>query len=233
MLILNIGNTRIQSWEEGADQVAYFDTSAIVSAEDMARVLGDADQVKAACVVPRIREILEKAWPGRVKFVSAVSYPFLDFSAYDVTTLGADRMANAAAAYKLFGGPIAVIDCGTAINTEVVDADGCFRGGVILPGRALARRALANGTAQLPQLKKGDEMPPILGCNTAEAIAAGVDRTCRSGLRQFLIDVRVLPGLADVKFVITGGDAQFFQPYLENVAMAPDFLTLKGIALAE
>ena len=63
---------------------------------------------------------------------------------------GADRLANAAAAWALHGGAAIVIDFGTATTFDVISADGAWRGGAIAPGAGIARDALAQRTARLP-----------------------------------------------------------------------------------
>src|SRR5690606_14960859 len=89
--------------------------------------------------------------------------------------VGPDRLANATWAARTYPGRAAVvIDAGTAITFDVVDARGAFVGGLIAPGLRLCARALATGTARLPEVALELEPPPVLGGRTREAIEGGL-----------------------------------------------------------
>lgn len=87
--------------------------------------------------------------------------------------VGADRLVNALGAHVAYGGPLIVIDSGTATTIDVVGADGAFEGGVIAPGIHLSVEALHSAAAKLPRvaLKKPDR---IIGTDTVSAIQSGV-----------------------------------------------------------
>jgi len=188
---------------------------------------------KAACLVPAVRELLHERYPGRFMFVSAASYPWIDFSSYDISTLGADRIANAAAAQALDDGAILVLDCGTCITSEAIDAKGTFRGGAILPGRAMLRKSLASFTAQLPEIPMSMQCPSALGQNTAEAIAAGVDLGIIGAVKEIISKTRQAPGLEKCRIIAIGGDAQFFKQNIAGLQQGEANFTLQGISLAK
>jgi type III pantothenate kinase len=87
--------------------------------------------------------------------------------------IGSDRLINAYAVARLHGTPAIVVDLGTATTVDAVDGGGAFLGGAILPGVELGLRALAGGTALLPDV---DPVAPrqAIGCDTGEAIRSGV-----------------------------------------------------------
>ena len=87
--------------------------------------------------------------------------------------LGADRLVNAAAAYHDYGGPLLVIDFGTATTYDVITKKGEFLGGIIAPGIKLCAEALWEKTAKLPQIaiEKPDS---IMGTNTVSSMQSGV-----------------------------------------------------------
>ncbi|MCH2164631.1 MAG: type III pantothenate kinase [Marinovum sp.] len=89
------------------------------------------------------------------------------------TGVGADRLANAAAAFDRHGGDCVVVDFGTATNFDVVAGDGAYVGGVIAPGVNLSLEALAMGAAALPHV---DVTQPdqVIGTNTVACIQSGV-----------------------------------------------------------
>ncbi|MBR6471752.1 MAG: type III pantothenate kinase [Victivallales bacterium] len=237
--LLNIGNTRTAVLDnahltEKPPPIHYYATERFV---EEWRPQGGDWFATAACVVPAVREALEHSWTGRISFVDAGSFPEVDFSAYG-SGLGADRMANAAAAHALNrSGASLVIDCGTALNTVAVDAAGKFRGGVILPGRQTALAALGRQTAQLPEFTATAAEKSInpLGLSTEEGIRNGVDFTLLAAVERIIRETRHRPGFARCRVWLTGGDAPF---YLQNLprslaaAEAPLPLTLMGVALA-
>ena len=248
-ILLNVGNTNCQVAEvlNCANRLGLSDSVHVVSTSVVLREGTDADIESplaqllpkgedwcalCACVVPAVRLILEKFWPGRFHFVSWRDYPFMDFSRYDAERLGADRVANAAAAFSLTRGPVMVIDCGTAITTEAVDGKGHFLGGLIFPGRMLARKALNTGTAQLPLIGLDETMPPPIGHCPEEAMKAGIDRTLAAGIAKAVEDVRQMSGMEKCRVMVAGGDAKFFLNALSDLEPAPHHLTLQGIALA-
>jgi type III pantothenate kinase len=158
--VWDIGNTftRIAIWDGGE--------FTVLRRLPTVELTAAADNIPraAACVCPAVREKLSGSG---IKFISAVDqHSKVDFSLMDCSTLGADRVANAIAAAEFYRLPAAVIDCGTAITLEVIDKEYRFVGGAIAPGRKLLRQALANGTAQLPEIPLKNDIPEFIGRNT-------------------------------------------------------------------
>ncbi|MBM4451960.1 MAG: type III pantothenate kinase, partial [Chloroflexi bacterium] len=87
--------------------------------------------------------------------------------------VGADRIVNAVAAHHLYGGPVIVIDLGTATTFDVVSAEGDYVGGSIAPGIAIATEALFTRTAVLPRVELIHPKKAI-GRNTVSAMQAGI-----------------------------------------------------------
>ena len=87
--------------------------------------------------------------------------------------VGADRIVDAAAALKLYGGPVIIVDMGTATVFDAVTADGDYLGGAIAPGMAIAHDALFSNTSQLRRVELVSPEAPI-GRNTIHAIQSGI-----------------------------------------------------------
>ena len=234
-LLLNIGNTHIQTALNEAGGPRLLDTCDT----SHALVLGQIPFLEqmptmwtgtAVCVVPQLRALLAKRYPA-LHFLTTSDYPQLDFTRVDASTLGMDRVANAAAALHIAGGAAMVIDFGTCIHTVVVQADGGFLGGAIMPGRILQRKALATYTAQLPLLPLRDEPASPIGSNTLDALAAGVDLGIVGAVRELLAATRRQLG-GECLVLPTGGDAPFFLRALPELHPSPELLTLRGVALA-
>ncbi|MFA5206757.1 MAG: type III pantothenate kinase [Lentisphaeria bacterium] len=190
--------------------------------------------VLAACVVPEAAALLRHAWPGRhFRFLdAALAATELDLTACAAATVGADRLANAVAGLTLSAPPFLVVDCGTAISTAAVDDRRRFRGGAILPGRSLWRRALKLHTAQLPEIELQEAFPPALGTDTRAAILAGCDAGVLGAVRQLVEASRHELDAPGCPVFVTGGGASFFLRHLGGLALTPapaDF-TLRGLA---
>lgn len=222
-LLLNIGNTHVEAGSPGQDPVVF--PTADFSLD---RLPDHSGPIAAACVVPRFLPDLRKA--GVFLVCAETAKGLLDFSAVDSSTLGADRIANAAA-LTLEGSrlPAVCLDAGTAVTLEIVDERKRFLGGAILPGRGLMRRALHAGTGQLPEISLFSTLPPFPAANTADSIRLGTDGLLLDGVRALLDRVRkMFPG-RPVRMAATGGDRAFFLSHLPELEeTAPDF-TMRGI----
>jgi type III pantothenate kinase len=133
-------------------------------------------------------------------------------------SVGADRLAQASAAWRRAAGACVVVGMGTAITVDVVDARGNFLGGLIAPGLRMMARALHRETALLPEVEPVRTRSP-LGRDTEEAIRAGIS-TAAEGLIRRAVDGR--PG----RVYGTGGDAPGFRDLFDRVL--PD-LALEGV----
>ncbi len=232
--LVNIGNTHTQIGQAEGLRVRLVREAA--TADLLAgRLRGELALCQgpclAACVVPAAREALSEALPGReVVYLDAGRVTEVSFALVDASTLGADRIANAVAAACEIGGPVVVLDCGTCVTTEAVDAQRQFRGGAILPGRALLRRALHEHTGQLPLVDLGPDRPAALGTATRDAIRAGVDLGILGAVERVLAESRAALGAPGCPAVAVGGDAAFFCRHLGGVTPGPALFTLRGLA---
>ena len=143
--LLNIGNTHSEWCRQ---DLSGYQSIATLNLRSDFSVLDEMKQhdIFCASVVPELTRQLKDAG-FKLAEIKADKLA-VDFSQVDQSTLGADRIANVAAAYSLKELPAMVIDCGTAITTEIIDASAVFQGGAILPGRRLARQAMAHYTGQ-------------------------------------------------------------------------------------
>ena len=122
-------------------------------------------------------------------------------------TIGADRLADAAAAVDRYGAPVLVCDFGTAFTAAVVTADRVWRGGVIAPGFPLMRDYLYERTAKLPRMELGGKCPRI-GRSTEEAMRFGARVGYRGMVREIVTQLGTNFG-TDFRLVATGGFAKW------------------------
>ena len=232
--LLNIGNTHTQwGWCNKAGQEVVsrgsLDTSAWMNDLSILPAFEFDAVIWAACVVPQAKkQLLESGFYKNLHFVDAekAAAAGLDFSAVDTSTLGADRIANAAALLE-YPLPAACFDCGTAITVEVVTAEKKFAGGAIMPGRKLMRQSLFKGTAALPELPLEEDIPGKPGVNTLQAMALGIDRGAVGMVREM---IAVVEQYGVKSFIAAGGDGGFFCRGISSLRDGGSNFTLRGIA---
>jgi type III pantothenate kinase len=143
--------------------------------------------------------------------------------------VGADRLVNAVAAYARFGGPLVIIDFGTATTFDVIDRDGNYRGGVIAPGVNLSVEALYMAAAQLPRISVE---PPatVIGSATVPAMQSGV-YWGYVGLIEGLVSRITTEHGEPLTVVATGGLASLFAAATPVIQHIDPQLTLRGLML--
>ena len=223
--ILNIGNTHVQVF--GSPRSGEFVRgerfpSADFDPQTQAQYL---PALAVSSVVPALTVQFQQL--GAFIVSGKMKLPF-EPSGLDLSTVGADRLANAAA---LLDGPLPAlsIDFGTAITFEYVTRDRQFAGGAILPGRMLLRQALHDHTAQLPLLPLYDVIPPLPGQNTVDAMRIGTDGGAIGAVRSFIDQWKNLCAAEPLRIAACGGDRAFFLNHLEGVTDGGDFFTVSGI----
>ena len=141
--------------------------------------------------------------------------------------VGSDRLVNAVAAHERHGGPLIVLDLGTATTFDVVDAEGNYFGGIIAPGINLSLEALHKAAAKLPLVAIG-RPERVIGKGTVQAMQSGV----------FWGYISMIEGLigrigdefgAPMKVVATGGLAPLFADCVELISCSDPELTLWGL----
>jgi type III pantothenate kinase len=143
--------------------------------------------------------------------------------------LGADRVVNALAAYRRYGGPCIVIDFGTATTYDAVSAQGEFLGGAIAPGLQTKNASLSRETARLPQVELQAPRTAI-GKNTVDAIQSALIFGTAAEADGMIERMRKEFG-GDATVVATGGLAPLVIPHCQFVDEHDPWLTLEGLRL--
>ena len=146
--------------------------------------------------------------------------------------LGADRIVNAVAAWDQVHAPLIVIDFGTAITFDCVNARPAYVGGTIHPGIGISLDALASRTAKLPRLDIKSKPEKPIGTSTVKAIHSGMLYGF-GGLVDRMVEVLSAQLAPDGKVVTiaTGGMAALIKPYTQSIERLDEALTLKGLTL--
>ena len=212
LTILNIGNTHVHVFDSLPDGSIV--RRIVLATPDFMKTtaiwIENPRQTIAASVVPAVTEILRSS--GVFVVSPKMTFPF-SVRKLDLSTVGADRLANAA---QLTDGklPAVCIDFGTAVTFEVVTEDREFAGGAIMPGRMLLRRSLNDYTAQLPLIGITDLIPAVPGSNTVDAMLIGTDLAAVGAVREILVSLEKLFPAGTLRRVACGGDRHFFMEHL-------------------
>ena len=144
--------------------------------------------------------------------------------------IGPDRIVDAVAAYEKYGGPILVLDFGTATTYDYVTADGSFAAGITAPGIRTSAKALWEDTAKLPEI---EIMKPksILAQETISSMQAGLVYG-QIGQTEYIIrKVKEETGLSNMKVVATGGLGRIISDETDMIDIYDSSLTLDGLRI--
>ena len=148
----------------------------------------------------------------------------------DPAEVGADRIIDAVAAYNLYGGPVLVLDFGTATTYDYVDANGAFVAKVTSPGVQISAEALFRNAAQLPSIAI-EKPPTILGRDTVTSMQAGLVYGY-IGQVEYIVN-RMIDEInePDIKVVATGGLGRMFYKESKVIDVFDPQLSLKGLKI--
>lgn len=216
--------------EETEDQIAAWLRSMFESAG----IPFAADRIVCASVVPPLNGALlalGRKWLGTETLMLERGTDCGLVVRYDPPhSVGADRLANALGALALAPPPIVVVDFGTATTFDVIDSNGAYQGGAILPGVAISAQALALRTAKLPQIEfKAPDR--AIGRNTVESLQSGLVLGYVGAIDSLTRRIRQeLGGHATV--MATGGLGEPFAEWCEEIQSYQPTLTLDGLRIA-
>ncbi|MCC6421290.1 MAG: type III pantothenate kinase [Gemmataceae bacterium] len=145
--------------------------------------------------------------------------------------VGIDRLLNAVAAVWHRARrrvPAVLVDAGSAVTVDWVDAEGTFRGGAIFPGLRLMAQALRDYTALLPLVQPTRPCPDLPGVTTTQAIEGGIYYAVAGGINR-LINVLCARSPGEAHVFLTGGDAALLRPVLDERAEYWPEMTLEGL----
>ena len=238
-LVIDIGNTYTKIAVFDNDVLVYTNQYTAFTTDDLLTCL-DKYPIKRAIVATVKKE------PGGWETVLSSKAEWLYFNAGTFTginnkyltpqTLGADRLAAVAGAHYLYpDSNNLVIDGGTCITYDFIDAGKNYFGGSISPGLNMRYNALNYYTSALPLVNSNDEFTENYGSNTVNAILSGVQNGIKHELTGFIESY--IKSYQQINIILTGGDGIFFDTLLKNSIFAPyikiePHLVLKGLNAA-
>ncbi len=147
----------------------------------------------------------------------------------DAREVGADRIANAVGGFARYGGPLIVVDFGTATTFDAIGADGAYLGGAIAPGLRISIEALSQRAARLPRI---DLVRPVraIGTNTAASMQSGIIFGYAGLVEALVARISVEIG-GSPRVIATGGLAELIVRETGVVPLVDQHLTLEGLRL--
>ncbi len=240
-LAIDIGNTSISMGLFDGETLVTFkiNTHPLKAAEEHAKFIkgilkGKAPEGVALCsVVPGqtgpVCDGVRLATGREPLVVSHASNHGLTLDVDTPEEIGADRLAESAAAAELFGAPVVVVDFGTAANFNFIGEGNVYKGGAILPGPAMMGRALSSQTAKLPEVLPGP-IDDALGKDTKSSILSGIIYGTAGAVERIIDEVEAREG-ETFRVVVTGGAHEHVLPALKRADYVEPALTLKGLKL--
>ena len=248
ILTLDIGNTNIKTaLFNGLDMVEYWriSTNRNMSSDEYGILLMNlfahkgirpeaVEGIMMSSVVPSINFTIEhmcRNYFGKNPLTVAPGVKTgINIKYENPRELGSDRIANAVAAYELYGGPCITIDFGTATSFGVISARGEFLGGAICPGLKLAAEALTERAAKLPrfELVKPES---VIGKNTITNMQSGIVFGYIGQVSYLIGRMKKELNAPNAKVIATGGLATLVAEETGCIDVLDGLLTLKGLSL--
>jgi type III pantothenate kinase len=246
ILLMDVGNTNIKigladdkktliTWRVATDTNRTADEFGMVLLdllEQSGYAFGDIGGIILSSVAPSINYTIEHMCsyymhmkPVMVSHKLNLGKLRLD---YNLPELGSDRIVNAVAAYEIYGGPVIIVDFGSATTFGAVDESGVFRGGLIAPGIKSSAESLVNTAAKLPRIEL-IKPASIIGKNTVENMQAGVIYGFTGLVEYIVTNIRKEPAFTKAKVVATGGMSQLVTQSSTIIDTVDRALSLKGL----
>ena len=246
LLAIDIGNTNIKYGVfKGEKLVASFRVSSRLSrtADEYGSVLvnllqtkqiekTDIDGVIISSVIPSLNyticHMCEYFFNKTPLMIGPGVKTGLNIKADNPKEVGADIIVNSVSAFNKYGGPIVVIDFGTATTFDVISANCELLGVIIAPGIKTSLEGLVSNTAQLPMIEL-DAPKTVIGKNTKHCMQSGIIFGFAGLVDNILYKIKKELHLDDIKVVATGGLGEIIAKEVKNITLVDRTLTLEGL----
>ena len=243
LLVIDIGNSNIvmgtysgknlmKHWRISTDRQKTGDEYGMLI-NDLFRYQGvkisDVKDIIISSVVPPLIVPCERYFKIRPLIVGPGIKTGIKLNYENPRAIGADRIVNVVGAFEKYGGPLIVIDIGTATTFDIVSETGDFLGGVIAPGIMASADSLVNSTAKLPRIEL---VPPksVIGHNTISCMQAGIIYGYVGQIDALVEKIRAEMGAQwQAKVIATGGLAKMIHKESKTIDKIDHFLTLTGL----
>ncbi|GIP14279.1 MAG: type III pantothenate kinase [Paenibacillus macerans] len=246
-LVVDVGNTNIvlgiykerellHHFRIGTNRQATVDEYGVLiyNLFQMSRIqVQDIEGVIISSVVPPLMHVLEALCEKYLRRKPLVVGPGiktgLNLRYENPREVGADRIVNAVAAIEQYGGPLVVVDFGTATTFDCIDAQGNYLGGAIVPGIGISTEALYQRASKLPRIEL-EKPKKVIGRNTVNAMQAGIIFGYAGQVDGIVERIAAEMG-AKPKVVATGGLAELIASETRSIEEVNPRLTLEGLRI--
>jgi len=195
------------------------------------------DKIRSVIVASVVPNIMYSLNNGIKKFIGLESMVVgpgiktgMSINTADPSEIGADRIVDAVAAYSIYGGPVLVIDFGTATTFDYITAEGVFSAGVTSPGIQISIDALWKSAAKLPNIEI-KKPASILAKDTVTSMQAGLVYGYIGQVEYIIEQFKKETRLKNMKVVATGGYGRLFYQETEAISVYDPQLSLKGLKI--
>ncbi|MDR0991816.1 MAG: type III pantothenate kinase [Ruminococcus sp.] len=197
------------------------------------RSVSEIEGIVIACVATPLTPIIKEACSmfTSVKILRIIPgvKTGLNIKTDNPAALGANLVGGSVAAIKKYGAPCVIFDYGASTVVSVIDADKCYRGGMIIPGLRASVNALTNSAAQLPDISLDpDALFGLLCTSTAACMQSGAVYSAACAMDGIAKRYRTIIG-SNAKFIVTGKIAKIIIPYCEESYSYDEYLVLRGL----
>lgn len=246
LLVFDVGNTNIVLGLYDGDKMIYHwraATNELKTADEYAASLGMMFQLDGvtfamvtdiiiSSVVPPVNPTLEylcrRYFHVEPMMVGPGMKTGLNILYDNPRELGADRIVNAVAGITLYGGPLIIIDLGTATTFCAIDEKKRYLGGAVIPGIGISMEALFQRASKLPRI----ELTPassVICKNTVSAMQSGIYYGAIGQVDGIVRRMKKEMGYKEIKVIATGGLADLIASQSETIDVIDPLLTLKGL----
>jgi type III pantothenate kinase len=180
-------------------------------------------------LTPALERMIEKYFRLKPLVVGPGVKTGINILYEDPKEVGADRIVNAIAAYSKYGGPLVLVDFGTATTFDAVSADGAYLGGAIAPGIGISTDALFEHAAKLSRIELA-RPKSVIGRTTVASMQSGIIFGFAGQVDELVRRIRQELG-GSAKAVATGGFASLIAKETATIDIVDPFLTLEGLRL--
>ncbi len=248
LLVVDVGNTNITLgvFEENNIKASFrLTTNTDRTSDEYGLILCDLlrtrnlriEEITAVTIASVVPKLMHSLSSGIIKYLGITplivgigTKTGIKIGAVNPKEIGADRVVDAVAAFEIYGGPVLVIDFGTAITYDLITADGSIIAAVTCPGLRISANALWNETAKLPEIEIA--MPDtILAKDTVTSMQAGLVFGCIGQTEYIVRKMLQEAGIEECKVIATGGLGKIISDATDVIEVYDPNLTLKGLKI--
>lgn len=246
ILVVDVGNTNITYgvYEEGklaatfriaTKQARTSDEYGVLLADMLRMKKMDIEQIEGTIIASVVSDVMHSLTGSIVRYTGHAPLIVgpgvktgIKVATENPRAIGADRIVDAVAAYEKYGGPVLVLDFGTATTYDLVSPDGSFVAGITAPGLRISAEALWERTAMLPKIEIR-KPKSILAQETVSSMQAGIFYGQLGQTEYIVKQVKEECGYENLKVVATGGLGRIIADATESIDIYDSSLTLDGL----